>query len=164
MAPSYQTRNYPVGPPEPSTEQRRRLALKYREALLARSALFDGVSKGHLRAIARATTAKRYNAGEEIVTGGDEGSTFYAIVEGKTKVVRGGRTLTRLGGGDFFGEIAILDPGPRAATVIAEDATLCLELGSRDFQAVLEKEPLLARRMLRTLARWLRQADKRTVS
>jgi CRP/FNR family cyclic AMP-dependent transcriptional regulator len=77
---------------------------------------------------------------------------------------RRGRTTTRLGPGDFFGEIAILDPGPRAASVIAEDDTVCLRLGSEDFYAVVTKEPLLAERMLKVLARWLRDSEPEDLS
>jgi CRP/FNR family transcriptional regulator, cyclic AMP receptor protein len=161
---AYQTSNWPFGPSQPSKARLQRLALQRRQDLLSRSALFKGLSRSQVRSISRATTVTHHPAGTAIVEAGEPGSTFYAIVEGKAKVVRRGRTATRLGPGDFFGEIAILDPGPRSASVIAEDDTVCLQLGSEDFYAVVTKEPLLAERMLKVLARWLRDSEPEDLS
>jgi CRP/FNR family cyclic AMP-dependent transcriptional regulator len=161
---TYQTKNWPVGPAMPAVSRYRRLALEERQDLLAKSALFQGLSRRHLRSIARATEVSFHPADSSIVRAGEQGSTFYAIVEGHAKVLRRGRAANRLGPGDFFGEIAILDPGPRTASVVAETDTRCLQLGSKEFFAVVTTEPLLAERMLKALARWLRQAEPKDLS
>ncbi len=161
---TYRTKNWPVGPMVQSAARNRRLALQERQDLLSKSALFHGLSRRHLRSIARATEVSFHPADSSIVRAGEPGSTFYAIVEGQAKVVRRGRAPSRLGPGDFFGEIAILDPGPRTASVFAETDTRCLQLGSKEFFAVVTTEPLLAERMLKALARWLRQAEPKDLA
>jgi hypothetical protein len=161
---TYQTKNWPVGPKVPSAARGRRVALGERQDLLSRSSLFAGLSRRHLRSIARTTTLSHHPAGTPIVRAGDPGSTFYAIVEGEAKVVRRGLAPRRLGPGEFFGEIAILDPGPRTASVVAERETTCVQLGSKEFFSVVTAEPLLAERIMKTLAGWLRQSDRRDIS
>jgi CRP-like cAMP-binding protein len=159
MSTTYRTQNWPIGPAEQRGGAQRRLALQQRQELLAKTDLFKGLPKRHLRSIARVTSVSRHPAGSSIVEEGKPGSTFYAVAEGKAKIVRRGRTLHRIGPGDFFGEIALLDPGPRSASVIAETDVRCLLLESKDFFEVVTAEPVLAERMLKGLARWLRQAD-----
>ena len=164
---TYQTKHYPIpslGPSLPSMAHARRIALGERQDLLSRSSLFGGLSKRHLRSIARATSVSSHPGGSSIVNAGDAGSTFFAIVEGEAKVVRRERVVSRLKPGDFFGEIAILDPGPRVATVVAESDMLCLKLGSKEFFGVVTSEPLLAERIMKTLAKWLRQSDYKDIS
>ncbi len=160
----YVTRGYPVTPVRWGASHYRRLALEEREAMLAKAALFTDLPKRHLRSIARATTIARHRAGATIVQAGDPGSTFYALIEGEAKVIRGGRTVRRLKPGDFFGEIALLDPGPRTATVVAEADTQCLELASKDFIEVVLGEPRLAERLLRVLAEIIRNSDSTELS
>jgi CRP/FNR family transcriptional regulator, cyclic AMP receptor protein len=161
---TYRTKSWPVGPTLPSAARSRRIALEERQQLLSRSSLFSGLAKRQLRSIARTTTVSHHPAGTSIVRAGEPGSTFFAIIEGEAKVVRRGLAPRRLGPGEFFGEIAILDPGPRTASVLAESDTTCLQLGTREFFAVVTTEPLLAERILKTLAGRLRQAEPKELS
>src|ERR1051325_4357227 len=91
-----------------------------REAdLLGRVPLFAGLSKRHLRGVAHIAREQRFDEDATIAEEGKRGDDFYVIVAGEAKVVRRGRTVAKLIPGDFFGEIALLDGGPRTASVVA---------------------------------------------
>jgi CRP-like cAMP-binding protein len=79
-------------------------------------------------------------------------------------VVRDGTTVAHLGPGEFFGELSVLDGGPRVAQVVAELPTRCLAIPSWDFERVLREEPGVALAVLRVVAARLREAtsDHRT--
>jgi CRP-like cAMP-binding protein len=79
-------------------------------------------------------------------------------------VVRDGAVIARLGAGEFFGELSVLDGGPRIAQVVAETPTRCLALATWDFERVLRDEPGVALTVLRVVAGRLREAsaDHRT--
>lgn len=99
--------------------------------------------------------------GATIVRAGDVGDTFYAILEGEARVVSpGGRVLNRLGPGDFFGEVSLLDGGPRTASVIAETPMVMLALSRRDFLSLLTAEPVVAGRILKHVAGLLRRTQR----
>jgi len=121
-------------------------------AALAAAPMFADISKRHLKAIAEVTAIRGFAANTVVMTEGTPGSSFLVIMEGRAKVTRNGRTVARLGAGDFLGEISLIDPGPRTATVVATDALTCLDLAGRDFRRILEANPQLAMRVLRGLA------------
>ena len=88
---------------------------------LAQVPLFVGVPSRFLKRLADKMDEQRFMEGASIVRQGEPGDTFYVIVEGEAKVKDPkGRTLSRLIPGDFFGEISLMDGGPRTATVVAE--------------------------------------------
>ena len=120
--------------------------------------------KRHLRSIAKVTGVREYDKGASIIREGDPGSTFYVLLDGRARVVRGGRTVTHLSAGDFFGEISLLDAGTRTANVIAESPLRCLTLGEKDFAKILAGEPVLATRILRELAARLRRSEGSALS
>jgi CRP-like cAMP-binding protein len=76
------------------------------------------------------------------------------------RVVRDGAVVARLGPGEFFGELSVLDRMPRNATVAAEMATSCLALASWDFEKVLLEEPALTLAILRGVAARLREVTE----
>lgn len=131
-----------------------------RQEALARAPLFANLSKRQLRSLAKVTAVTAFKEGAEVVKEGSPGSTFYVLLDGRAKVVRGGRTAARLSGGDFFGEISVLDGGPRTATVVAESDLRCLTLARGDFVDVLEGEPRLAVGVLREVAGRLRSNER----
>ncbi|MDR7520396.1 MAG: cyclic nucleotide-binding domain-containing protein [Armatimonadota bacterium] len=126
--------------------------------LLRRVELFSGVSARALGLIADKTVEVAFEPGQYIVRQGQVGTGFYLIVSGGARVVRGGQVLARLGPGECFGELSVLDQSPRVAHVLAEEPTTCLALASWDFTKVLEKNPKIALGLLRILARRLRAA------
>ncbi len=119
--------------------------------------LFATLSKRRLRALARASVIGEYRDGENIVKAGTSGSDLYVILDGRVNVLQGGGIVARMAAGEMFGEISLLDPGPRTADVIAEGPTRCLHLSGRDFQDALEADPKLAISVLQAVGKRLRQ-------
>jgi CRP-like cAMP-binding protein len=81
------------------------------------------------------------------------------ITDGETKVVINGRTRRRLGPGAFFGEMALLDNGPRSAGVVAESEVSTLSLSAWDFKEVVSNHPTIALKVLEEMSKRLRDAD-----
>jgi CRP/FNR family cyclic AMP-dependent transcriptional regulator len=129
-------------------------------AALGQVPLFSNLSRRHLRRLADQAEEASYAAGATIVADGDEGDTFYVILEGEAKVVRGNRTISRMGPGEFFGEISLLDGGPRTASVIADTPVLAARLSKRSFDRMVLDEPGLAAKLLSVVARRLREAER----
>jgi CRP-like cAMP-binding protein len=128
--------------------------------LLAQVPLFAGLSRRHLRQLAEHADIVAFAERETIVDAGQPGGTFYVIVEGAARVARGGKTLARLGPSDFFGEISLLDGGPRTASVIAETPVTAIRIFKRSFDKVVAQEPGVASKILLVVARRLREAER----
>jgi CRP/FNR family transcriptional regulator, cyclic AMP receptor protein len=120
--------------------------------------LFSGCSARELASLAMFLREVNFPAGREIVQEGRTGTGLHVIIEGQTKVVVGDRTRRRLGPGAFFGEISLLDRGPRTATVVAETPVRTVSLSSWNFRAALKEHPSIAVKMLEELASRLRTA------
>ena len=127
--------------------------------VLATVPLFAGVSPRQLRKVAGTATTKRYADLTAIVRAGDPGDAFYVILDGHATVRKPGKRAIKLGPGDFFGELALLDATPRTATVEADGEVLTMRLGCSAFQKVLESEPKVAIAMLRALAARTRESS-----
>jgi|SRR5438270_8357557 len=128
--------------------------------LLARVPLFAGLPKRHLRGLAAIAREQRFDEDETVAEEGKPGDDFYVIVSGQAKVLRGRRVLRRLTPGDFFGEIALLDEGPRTASVVAETPLKVLAINRKPFQAALRREPSIVLKMLEELAGRLRSQER----
>lgn len=102
-----------------------------------------------------------FKAGETILREGDEGDTAYVIVSGEVEVLigAGGRRVGKLGTGEVFGEMSLIEPGPRAATVVALTDVECLITTYEDFVSSIEDNPERAVAFMRTLVRRLRQMN-----
>lgn len=123
---------------------------------LSSAPLFADLPKRHLRSLALVSRESSYPVGAEIVRQGTEGDTLYVLLEGSARVVKGRRTVARLDAGDFFGELAIFDGEPRAASVMADTPVQCLKLEGPDFRKLLLHEPRLGLTIMTTMARRLR--------
>ncbi|HEU5224952.1 MAG TPA: cyclic nucleotide-binding domain-containing protein [Actinomycetota bacterium] len=128
--------------------------------LLAQVPLFEGLSRRHLKQIADHADEISFREREIIVEAGRPGGSFFVIVEGEVKVVQGGRVIGRAGPGEFFGEISLLDGGPRTASVIAETPVVAIRLFKGAFDKVVREEPRVAGKILAVVARRLREAEK----
>jgi CRP/FNR family transcriptional regulator, cyclic AMP receptor protein len=127
-----------------------------RAELLGACRLFTALTPEQLGSIAGIATEVDF-AGERVIARqGEIGTGFFVVVDGAVRVVRDGRTIARLGPGEFFGELSVLDGGPRVAQVVAEGPTRCLALATWDFEQVLLEQPALTLAILRELARRLR--------
>ena len=122
---------------------------------LARTPLFVGLSKKELRELARKTDDLTVEAGEVLCKEGELGREFFVIMDGEAEVTRKGRRLEQRGGGDFFGEIALIEDIPRTATVTAKTPLRLFVLTSREFRPMLDDHPAIERKVLRALAKRL---------
>ena len=102
-----------------------------------------------------------FKAGETIISEGDEGDTAYFIVSGAVDVTIGygakARMVGRLETGEVFGEMCLIEPGPRSATITAASDTECLAASYQDFITSIEENPERAVGFMKTLVRRLRQ-------
>ena len=121
--------------------------------------LFSACSADELELVAARTTQVHVAAGDVLAREGQTGREFVVIVEGTAAVSKGGRSIATLGPGDFFGEIALLDNGPRTATVTAESDLVAEVSSQREFAELVEGAPSLARKLLVGVAQRLRAAD-----
>jgi CRP-like cAMP-binding protein len=131
-----------------------------REAALMRAPLFAGLWKRHMRGLAKLTMVESYRPGTTIVEEGSTGSDLYVILDGRVKVVVGGRTVEYLSVGEVFGEISLLAAGPRIASVIAEAPTRCLTLFGRDLHAAMARDARLAANVLEAAGGRLRELSR----
>jgi len=129
--------------------------------LLRGVTLFSPCSKRELSRIASLTDEIDVPKGRVLTRQGDPGREFFVVVEGRARVTTGGRTrIAVLGPGASFGEMSLLDQGPRSATVLAETDMRLLVLNSRSFSSLLEEVPSVARKVLVAMAGRLRVAEK----
>jgi CRP-like cAMP-binding protein len=115
---------------------------------LARVPLFAGCSDEDLRDIAALAHLLGFEDGSVIVPEGEEGLGFYLLLSGEAVVVQDGREINRIGSGEFFGEIALLEGTPRTASVVAAGRTVCLGILRSDFRPLLVRQPRIALRIL----------------
>jgi len=94
--------------------------------------MFDGLTARHRDAIARAFDEFTVPPGTRLATIGETGNEMYVIVTGEARVTTGRGRVIRLSAGDFFGEMSLLDGGPRSATVDAPTELSVLTLGRRE--------------------------------
>jgi CRP/FNR family cyclic AMP-dependent transcriptional regulator len=141
--------------------QSAKLAIAQRMEVLARVPLFAGLGKRQMQTMARACSSHRWPAGSRIVVEGSKDQFCFVIVEGKVDVLRSGRTIAQLGPGDFFGEIALLDPGPRSATVTTASEVVAVELSRTGFLDAATGDPQILLRMLEALARRVRETTEK---
>jgi len=134
-------------------------SLRWKEEILATVSLFAGVSKRHRRSAARIANLLSFQPGDRLVTVGGVGDTFGVIIDGKVRVVKNGRTVARMSAGDFFGEVSVLDPGPRTASLVAESAGSCLTIEGKRLRRLMASEAGMANEIARLLARRLREAS-----
>src|SRR6478672_3963776 len=123
-----------------------------RTELIGGCPLFRGIDAAGLGAIAGAAIEVDFPAERVIARQGEIGTGFFVVVDGMVRVTRDGAVVARLGPGEFFGELSVLDGGPRVAQVTAEVPTRCLALASWDFERVLREEPGIALAVLRVVA------------
>src|SRR4051794_28204933 len=128
-----------------------------RQQLLAQVPLFSACSDKELDRLSRHAELVEFRAGETLMTEGEHGHEFFVIVDGEVGVTAGGETLAKLGPGAYVGETALLDPGPRTATVSALRDTTAVLLASREFYAAVDESPVLARKLLTGMAHRLHE-------
>ena len=137
-----------------------------KEKLLNRSFIFKALDEQNRRDLAAFAHIKHFAAGDVIFTMGGSGQSMMAIAEGIVRVdmmTPGGRdvTLTELGAGDVFGEIALLDGGERSANVRAVTNCTLVVLERRSLLDTLQRNPKLSIRLIELLCERVRRSDER---
>jgi CRP/FNR family cyclic AMP-dependent transcriptional regulator len=127
---------------------------------LSRVPIFSGCSKKELQTVAKAIKQIQHAAGSVVATEGEPGAGLFIIDAGEARVTIGGKTSNTLGPGDFFGEMALLDGGPRTATVTAKTDLSLFVLTEWVYRGLLTEHPSIAIRTLEAVAARLRRATK----
>jgi len=125
--------------------------------------LFARFDRKHLERLGMLTEEVDVPAGKVLIRQGELGDDLMIIVSGAVSVERDGTEVNRLGVGEFFGEIAVIDRGPRTATVTSETPCRLLVVNHRDFHALMEEFPEVAAQVLATLAHRLRRLDPNAI-
>jgi CRP-like cAMP-binding protein len=127
--------------------------------LLRRVPLFADLSGRELEEIGRLADEVDLPAGRELTHEGQSGGEFFVIVDGTVRIERGGRHVSDLGPGDFLGEIALIDGGPRTATAITQGPARLLVLAHREFDSLLDRFPTIQATILKALAFRVRRLE-----
>ncbi len=122
--------------------------------------IFSACNTRELREVTRLGTQVRISAGTTIAKEGSSGRELLVVLSGTATCRAKGKRLARFGPGDFFGEMSLLDHGPRSATVVADSDMELLVLDSREFRRLVEASPTIAWKILATMAGRLRLADE----
>jgi len=127
--------------------------------LLERVPLFAGVGRNELEEIGRIADEVDVPAGTALTHEGRHEGYFFVIVSGTVQIERGGRTINTIGPGDFLGEIALLDGGPRTATATTESPCRLLSMTHKRFHQLLDSSPPVRTAILEAVGERLRALD-----
>ena len=126
---------------------------------LKRAKLFEGLPDSEIRSVEKQMKIVKHPAGHEIVLRGEGGVGFMVITDGTVTVKTGQGKTRKLGPGDSFGEMALLDNEGRSATVKADTDVTLATIPEWNFKPFLKEHPEVAYRLLQTLSRRIRQAE-----
>ena len=129
--------------------------------LLQRVPLFEDFDRRDLERLARSFKERTFQAGSTVAGEGKSAAGFFVIESGEATVSLRGDEHGKLGPGDYFGEIALIDDGARSATVTADSDLHCFGLTSWEFRPLVESNASIAWKLLETLAKRLRVAQQR---
>lgn len=136
-------------------------------AILRRIPLFKGMKKSSLREFEKLMHRRRYKEDETIFWEGEPGVGMYIVEEGSVAIYKGlsdndREELAKLGRGEFFGELALLDESPRSATAVALKDSRILGLFRPDLLELIERKPRLGNKLLFNLAMLIGERLKHT--
>jgi len=123
--------------------------------------LFEECSQRQLRSVARIARGFDVAAGTVLTRAGEPGDEFFLIIDGTARADVSTDRHVLLHPGEFFGEMSLLDGGPRSATVVADTSARLLVISRRHFSALLRDVPGLTQTILVTLSRRVREAEER---
>ena len=128
---------------------------------LSKVPIFSGVKEKELRKLAERMMERTFSEGDTITEEGKSGVGFFVIEQGDATVSIRGEIVRTLGPGDWFGEIALIDDGPRSATIVAGTDLRCRGMTAWEFRPFVQEHPEVAWPLLETLAARLREAEVR---
>ena len=130
--------------------------------LLQRVPLFADFESGELERLSGSFKERTFQAGQPVATEGEGGAGFFVIESGEASVSVHGGERDKLGPGDYFGEIALIDEGARTATVTAETDMTTYAMTFWEFRPIVETDSRIAWKLVQALAHRLREADARS--
>ena len=136
-----------------------RRAHSIRALEIRQAKLFEGLPGSEVRSIEKQLKVVKHPAGHEIVVRGEGGVGFMIITDGAVTVQTRSGHARKLGEGDSFGEMALLDHEGRSATVKADTDVTLATIPEWNFKPFLQEHPEVAYRLLQTLSRRVRQAE-----
>jgi CRP/FNR family cyclic AMP-dependent transcriptional regulator len=122
--------------------------------------LFSACTRRQLKSLARVCETFDVPAGTVLTRASEPGEEFFLIIDGEVRVEVSPRKQVRLGAGEYFGEMSLLDGEPRSATVVAETPLRLLVIRRESFNKALDDTPGIARGLLVTLSRRVREAER----
>ena len=131
------------------------------EDVISRVPMFAKLSKKDLKGLADSMKDRTFPAGTVITEPGQSGVGFFVIDSGSATVTVGRETRRTLEAGDYFGEIALIDDGPRTARITADSDVHCFGLTAWEFRPFVQAHPDVAWSLLETLAQRVREAESR---
>ncbi|MBT5707756.1 MAG: cyclic nucleotide-binding domain-containing protein, partial [Verrucomicrobia bacterium] len=137
-------------------------------ANLGISKLFECLNDAELATIGQAVDIKRFNNADIIFREGDSGDGIYVVAEGTVLIsaLLNGETrcdLSRLTKGDFFGEMAVIDSGPRSATASAGESTVVFFVRRDEILKLLERSPAFSLTLIKEVTRRIREFNRKYV-
>lgn len=144
------------------------VALSLNADVVEKSPLFKGLKKGQVKKLVLLGEIREAEVGAKAVTAGEEGSSMFLLLEGSVVVESSGHEIARLNPGDIFGEIALVNPGPRSADVVAAEPLKYIEISWQGLQNMQKRFPRLAGQVFLNLAAVLGdrlvQTDKKLIA
>jgi CRP/FNR family transcriptional regulator, cyclic AMP receptor protein len=133
--------------------------------LLEQIPLFEALPRDELGRIARSFKERRFRPGDTVAVEGAGGVGFFVIGDGTATVDVHGEQRGRLGPGDYFGEVALIDEqARRTATITAESELTCYGLTAWEFRPLVETNAVIAWKLLQVMAKRLREAEQQQIS
>ena len=127
--------------------------------LLKRIPLFAGLESRELERLGTSFKERTFGAGDTVASEGESGAGFFVIESGEAIVKVGDEEVRRLGPGDYFGDIALIDMGARTASIVADSELHCYGLTFWDFRPLVESDARIAWPLLQAMAKRLRAAE-----
>jgi CRP-like cAMP-binding protein len=118
------------------------------------------VEESILNTLKTVGSPKTYAPDDKVFIEGSPGSTMYVVLDGNVEIFVKGKSVEVAGRGAIIGEMALIDPGPRSATVVAKDYCVLAQVNESQFLTLVEKAPSFALSVMKTLVTRLRNVDK----
>jgi CRP/FNR family transcriptional regulator, cyclic AMP receptor protein len=126
--------------------------------LLQRVPIFSDLDRRELERIAGSMKPRTFRAGDKVTSEGESGAGFFVIEDGEATVTIGGAERRRLGPGDYFGEVALLNESARTATITAETDLRCYGMTSWEFRPLVETHSSIAWKLLQAMSKTYQSA------
>jgi CRP/FNR family transcriptional regulator, cyclic AMP receptor protein len=127
--------------------------------LLRKIPLFAELDTRELERLAGSFKERTFQSGDTVASEGESGAGFFVIESGEAVVEVSGEEIRRLGPGDYFGDVALIDMGARTASIRAESDLHCYGLTFWDFRPLVESDARIAWPLLQAMAKRLRDAE-----